>query len=133
MKTEAEMNQHPLSIDPDTPGLYTEERPWGSFTILLDQPHCKVKRIQVLPGQRLSLQMHYKREEHWIITQGGPDITLDEVTQTYRAGDYIFIPKQTKHRIANTGQHPVEFIEVQRGEYFGEDDIVRFQDDYDRV
>lgn len=112
--------------------LYTEHRPWGSFTVLADLPHCKVKRIQVMPGQRLSLQMHYKREEHWIITQGEPDIVLGEETKTYRKGDYVFIPKQTKHRIANTGKEPVEFVEVQLGDYFGEDDIVRFQDDYNR-
>lgn len=98
----------------------------------MDLPVYKVKQIQVMPGHRLSLQLHHKREEHWIITQGDPDITLGEETKTYHTGDYVFIPKETKHRIANTGERPVEFIEIQLGDYFGEDDIVRFQDDYNR-
>lgn len=114
-------------------GLYTEHRPWGSFTVLMDNPDYKVKQIQVLPGHRLSLQMHYKREEHWVIAQGNPLVTLGENTKACAKGDYIFIPKETRHRIANPGSTPVEFIEVQLGEYFGEDDIVRFQDDYDRM
>ncbi len=113
--------------------LYTEHRPWGSFTVLMDLPAYKVKQLQVLPGQRLSLQMHHKREEHWVITQGRPEVTLGEETKAYQAGDYIFIPKETRHRIANPGQEPVELIEIQLGEYFGEDDIIRFQDDYNRA
>jgi mannose-6-phosphate isomerase-like protein (cupin superfamily) len=115
------------------PGLYTEHRPWGSFTVLMDLPAYKVKQIQVLPGQRLSLQMHYKREEHWVITRGEPDVTLGEETLRRKKGDYIHIPFETRHRIANPGTEPVEFIEVQLGTYFGEDDIVRFADDYNRV
>lgn len=125
----------PATIENQAPGaeeLYTEHRPWGSFTVLMDTPAYKVKQLQVLPGHRLSLQMHHQREEHWIITRGTPEVTLDEVTRTYQTGDYIHIPKETKHRIANTGNTPVEFIEVQLGEYFGEDDIVRFADDYNR-
>ncbi len=117
----------------EQPGLYTEQRPWGSFTVLMDLPQYKAKRIQVMPGQRLSLQMHHKREEHWIITVGTAEMTLGEETRTVRRGDYIFIPKETRHRIANTSDSSVEFIEVQLGEYFGEDDIVRFQDDYHRA
>ncbi len=115
-----------------SPGLYTEERPWGSFTVLMDLPNYKVKQIQVLPGHRLSLQLHHQREEHWIITQGTPEVTVGEETLARQKGDYIFIPKETKHRIANSTDSPVEFVEVQLGEYFGEDDIVRFQDDYQR-
>ncbi len=117
---------------PSSEGLYTETRPWGSFTILQDAPHCKVKEIRVLPGHRLSLQMHYKRQEHWIITQGCAEVTVGEETKTYQKGDYIHIPTQAKHRIANTSDDTVTFVEVQLGDYFGEDDIVRFQDDYNR-
>lgn len=128
------MTAHPPPTPPENLGaLYTEERPWGRFTVLMDLPAYKVKRIVVNPGHRLSLQMHYKREEHWIITQGRPEITLGEETRTWHTGDHVHIPKQTKHRIANTGTEPVEFVEVQLGEYFGEDDIVRFQDDYQRT
>ncbi len=129
------MNQPPQLNIPSQPesGLYTEQRPWGSFTVLMDVPAYKVKQIVVLPGQRLSLQLHHQREEHWLITVGSPDVTVGEETQPYKPGDYIFIPKETKHRIANPGTTPVEFIEIQRGEYFGEDDIVRFQDDYNRA
>ncbi len=126
------MTDLPFSSVENMTGLYTEKRPWGSFTVLMDTPTFKVKSLEVLPGQRLSLQMHYKREEHWIITAGNPMITLGEETKSYQKGDYIFIPKQTKHRIGNTGDVPITFIEVQLGEYFGEDDIVRFQDDYNR-
>lgn len=117
----------------NAPGFYTEERPWGSFTVLTDLPFYKVKRLQVLPGHRLSLQLHHKREEHWIITQGHPHITLGEETTAHKPGDYIHIPVETKHRIANQTDTPVEFVEVQLGSYFGEDDIERFADDYNRL
>jgi mannose-6-phosphate isomerase-like protein (cupin superfamily) len=113
-------------------GLYTEQRPWGSFTVLMDLPQYKVKQIIVMPGQRLSLQMHHQREEHWMITAGQGEVTLGEEIIVCKKGDYLHIPKEAKHRIANTGTVPVEFIEVQLGEYFGEDDIIRFQDDYNR-
>lgn len=98
----------------------------------MDTPAYKVKHIVVSPGQRLSLQLHHQREEHWVLTQGEADVTLGEVTSRFGKGDTIHIPVETKHRIACVGDIPVEFIEVQLGTYFGEDDIVRFQDDYDR-
>jgi mannose-6-phosphate isomerase-like protein (cupin superfamily) len=123
----------PAALQDLPPNLYTEQRPWGSFTILMDTPGYKVKMIRVMPGQRLSLQMHYKREEHWIITQGKPQVTVGDETKPYEKGSYIFIPKEARHRIANPCTEPVEFIEVQLGEYFGEDDIVRFEDDYERI
>lgn len=110
-----------------------ERRPWGSFTVLEDQPHYKAKQILVDPGQRLSLQMHHKREEHWIVVRGVAEITVGEKVWQAKAGEYIHIPKGEKHRLANPGTTPVEMIEVQLGEYFGEDDIVRFSDDYQRV
>lgn len=112
--------------------LYTETRPWGQFTVLMDTPQKKVKELQVLPGQRLSLQLHHRREEHWIITEGEAEVTVGESVQVYTSGSHIHIPKETRHRIANRSERPVTLIEVQLGDYFGEDDIVRFQDDYNR-
>jgi mannose-6-phosphate isomerase-like protein (cupin superfamily) len=110
----------------------TETRPWGSFTVLLDAPHTKVKSLAVNPGQRLSLQLHHKREEHWIVVKGQATITVGERTWAANTGEVIFIPMNTQHRLANLSDQPVELIEVQLGQYFGEDDIVRLQDDYQR-
>lgn len=109
-----------------------EDRPWGCFEILYDGPDCKVKRITVKPEQRLSLQLHHKRQEHWTIVSGEGLMTLGDEEFKCKAGDDILIPVEKKHRIANTGQQDLVFIEVQLGSYFGEDDIVRFQDDYSR-
>lgn len=112
--------------------LYEETRPWGLFRILLDLPHTKVKQIVVNPSARLSLQLHHKRQEHWVITKGQATVIVGDTPRQVSAGDTIHIPPETKHRIANEGAEPVEFIEVQLGSYFGEDDIVRFDDDYNR-
>jgi mannose-6-phosphate isomerase-like protein (cupin superfamily) len=109
-----------------------ENRPWGNFLVLLDSPNCKVKRIQVLPGQRLSLQLHHKREEHWVVTQGHPTITLGDKDWQAKPGEYIFIKPEQAHRLSNPTDTLVELVEVQMGSYFGEDDIVRLQDDYNR-
>lgn len=112
----------------------TETRPWGSFTVLKDEPAFKLKQLMVKPGNRLSLQRHQKREEHWLITAGKPDITLNESILSMTARHYIHIPTQAWHRITNpaeTGEN-VEIIELQLGEYFGEDDIERREDDYGR-
>lgn len=112
----------------------TEERPWGSFTVLKDEPTYKMKQLSVKPGNRLSLQRHFKREEHWLITQGQPEITLDDQIHSLQAGGYIHIPLQSWHRITNPkdASENVEIIELQLGNYFGEDDIERSQDDYGR-
>ncbi|MBY0404631.1 MAG: phosphomannose isomerase type II C-terminal cupin domain [Cyanobacteria bacterium] len=117
-----------LSLPPTT-----EDRPWGSFTVLKDEPHYKLKQLLVKPQHRLSLQMHHKREEHWVVTAGEPTITVDEKVWKAKTGEYIHIPKGSKHRLENQGSVQVEIIEVQQGDYFGEDDIVRFEDDYKRV
>jgi mannose-1-phosphate guanylyltransferase/mannose-1-phosphate guanylyltransferase/mannose-6-phosphate isomerase len=109
-----------------------EERPWGRFEVLLDTDHFKSKRITVLPKQTLSYQSHAKRAEHWIVVKGVAEVTLDDVTKTLKAGEHIFIPLGAKHRMANPGQDNLEFIEVQTGTYFGEDDIVRYSDAYGR-
>lgn len=113
-------------------GLDYEERPWGNFLVLRDEPHFKLKQIQVLAGQRLSLQLHHKRLEHWLVTAGTPTITVGEKTWEAQPGEHIFIPQGAQHRLANLTQTLVEIVEVQRGTYFGEDDIERLQDDYQR-
>lgn len=109
-----------------------EERPWGKFEILRDQSHFKSKVIQVDPYQQISYQSHAQREEHWVITKGVGEVVLNDQVIPVKAGTYIHIPLGAKHRIRNTGAQPIEFIEVQLGSYFGEDDIVRYQDDYQR-
>lgn len=110
-----------------------DQRPWGCYEVLSDTPHHKVKRIVVRPGKRLSLQRHKKRSEHWIIVTGYPIVVRDGKEIPLKPGDSIDIPQGTVHRLANPGDTPVVFIEVQMGDYFGEDDIERFEDDYGRV
>jgi mannose-6-phosphate isomerase-like protein (cupin superfamily) len=112
--------------------LSGETRPWGEFLVLSDAPHYKCKQLRVKPGQRLSLQYHYKREEHWIVTQGHPEITVGERTWQAKPGEYIFIPLQAQHRLTNPTDQWVELVEVQLGQSFEETDIVRLQDDYQR-
>ncbi len=109
-----------------------EERPWGWYKVLLDTPTYKVKEILVKPGERLSYQMHYKRSEHWYVVAGEALVTLDDVEILVKSGEYIDIPVEHKHRVANRGGSDMIFIETQTGSYFGEDDIVRFSDDYGR-
>ena len=110
------------------------ERPWGNYTVLDDDaPDHKVKRLVVHPGKRLSYQRHSKRAEHWFIVAGTATVTLDGRVTTVRAGESIDIPREGAHRVANEGDTDVVLIEVQRGTYFGEDDIVRLDDDYGRV
>ena len=111
---------------------HTEERPWGSFENLLDEEYCKVKRIIVKPGQRLSYQYHHERTEHWVIVQGEAIVTLDDEEYEYHIGDVVEIPVGTKHRVQNNETEDLIFIETQTGTYFGEDDIVRIEDDYGR-
>jgi len=109
-----------------------EERPWGNYEVLQDAPKFKVKRICVNPGKRLSLQMHGKRDELWTIVGGEGFIELDHLKLSVEYGDTVDIRRGQQHRIMNTGTKPLIFIEVQTGDYFGEDDIVRYQDDYGR-
>jgi mannose-6-phosphate isomerase-like protein (cupin superfamily) len=114
-------------------GLETDQRPWGSYTVLDDDGTHKVKRIVVLPGKRLSYQRHARRSEHWFIVAGAPRVTLDGTRLDLVAGQSVDIPVGTDHRIENPGTTDVVFVEVQHGEYFGEDDIVRLEDDYGRA
>jgi mannose-6-phosphate isomerase len=110
-----------------------DERPWGNFTVLDEGVGYKVKRIEVLPGKRLSYQKHARRAEHWFIARGVAKVTLDDREIILNAGEYIDIPVGAAHRIENPGGDMVVFIEVQRGDYLGEDDIVRLQDDFGRI
>lgn len=110
-----------------------EERPWGRFEILLNSDNFKSKRILLHPGKQLSYQRHQHRSENWTITRGEGTVTLNDVESIVKAGDHITIVAGTKHRIRNHTDEPLEFIEVQTGTYFGEDDIERFADDFGRV
>jgi mannose-6-phosphate isomerase-like protein (cupin superfamily) len=111
---------------------YKEERPWGWFEILYEEAELKVKRIMVKPGRRLSLQSHERRAENWVIVQGKGLFTLDDRTFDLEPQQSVFIPKKSRHRMENPGRDELVFIEVQTGTYLGEDDIIRFQDDFDR-
>ena len=111
----------------------TETRPWGNYVILLEDNNCKVKKISVNPGQKLSLQSHEKRNELWEIIDGDGEVTLNSDIKPVLAGSIIHIPKKTIHRIENVGNKPLVFIEIQTGDYFGEDDIIRYEDIYGRT
>ena len=109
-----------------------DRRPWGSYTVLEEAPNFKVKRIEVLPGKRLSYQKHSQRAEHWFVVEGTAKVTLDGKDITISAGEAIDIPIGSAHRVENPGDNDLIFIEVQRGTYLGEDDIVRLEDVYGR-
>lgn len=111
----------------------TMYRPWGSYTVLGEGPGYKMKKIVVSPGERLSLQMHYHRSEHWIVIGGTAKVTLGETEQMVHENQSVFIPMSTKHRLENPGRINLEIIEVQNGHYLEEDDIVRFEDVYGRA
>ena len=110
-----------------------DERPWGLYEVLEEGQDYKVKRIEVKPGHRLSLQMHQRRSEHWVIVAGEAIATIGEEEIRLRANETALVPVRTKHRVANPGTGPLIFIEVQCGKYLGEDDITRFEDDYNRT
>lgn len=110
-----------------------DRRPWGSYTVLEEDRGFKVKRIEVLPGKRLSYQKHAQRAEHWFVVEGTAKVTLDDEEITVRAGEAIDIPIGAAHRVENADAGNLVFIEVQRGSYLGEDDIVRLEDDYGRT
>jgi len=112
--------------------METEHRPWGYYEVLADAPDHKVKRIVVFSGKRLSLQRHRRRSEHWYILQGQALATIDDRKITLCPGQAVDIPVGASHRIANRGAVDVAFIEVQTGDYFGEDDIERIEDDFGR-
>ena len=113
--------------------IESEKRPWGSFYVVHDEKEYKIKRIEVLPGKRLSYQFHTKRSESWTIVKGIGSITLDGKVKDYKQGETILIPQGVKHSIENKTNKTIVFIEVQTGSYFGEDDIIRIEDDYNRL
>jgi mannose-6-phosphate isomerase len=117
----------------DVVPLERDERPWGSYEVLEDALTHKVKRIEVRPGQRLSYQRHGRRAEHWFVVRGTGHVTLDGNAVEVGPGDAIDIPRRSAHRIANLGDSMLVFVEVQHGDYFGEDDIERLEDDFGRV
>ena len=110
-----------------------DHRPWGYYVVLADEDDHKVKRIVVKPGKRLSLQRHQKRAEHWYIILGSAIVTLDGFKINLKSGQAVDIPRGAVHRIENTGTEDVTFIEIQTGDYFGEDDIERLEDDFGRI
>ncbi|MBA2848215.1 cupin domain-containing protein [Thermosulfuriphilus ammonigenes] len=112
--------------------MQEDHRPWGYFRVLSDEPDHKVKKIVVYPGKRLSLQLHHHRTEHWFIVKGRALITLGERELNLGPGQAVDIPVETPHRVANQGEEDLVFIEIQTGDYFGEDDIVRLEDDFGR-
>ena len=110
-----------------------QSRPWGEYEILLDEWNVKVKRIRVKPNKRLSYQYHNKRREEWIVVKGNLTIILDDDKVFRYPGESIHIPIGARHRAWNETDEDVIFIEVQTGTYFGEDDIIRLEDDFDRI
>lgn len=110
-----------------------DERPWGNYTVLDEGSGYKVKRIVVLPGKRLSYQKHRHRGEHWMMVQGTGNVTLEGDVIAVPTGATIDIPQGAAHRIENPGTDTLIFIEIQRGDYLGEDDIIRIEDDFGRA
>ena len=110
-----------------------EVRPWGSFIVLDEGDNYKVKRIEVLPEKRLSYQQHSRRSEHWYVVRGTAKVTLNGVETLVNSGEGIDIARETAHRVENPhAEELLVFIETQTGDYFGEDDIVRLNDDFGR-
>lgn len=110
----------------------TTHRPWGSYTVLEEGPRYKIKRIVVNPEQTLSLQLHHHRSEHWVVVRGTAKVTIDDREIYIHENESAYVPKSTLHRLGNPGKVPLEIIEVQNGEYVGEDDIARLEDQYGR-
>jgi mannose-6-phosphate isomerase len=116
----------------DVTAQESSQRPWGYYVVLADMPDHKVKRIHIKPGKRLSLQRHKHRAEHWHIITGTAIVTRNNEQLRLSSGDSVDIPQGAIHRIENPGPNEMYFIEVQQGNYFGEDDIERLEDDFGR-
>ena len=119
--------------DPITQFHLQVHRPWGSYTVLEESRSYKIKRVSVSPGKRLSLQLHRRRSEHWIVVSGTAEIQLGEERFVLSPNESTFVRAGVRHRLRNPGDAPLEVIEVQSGDYLGEDDIVRFDDEYGRA
>lgn len=109
------------------------ERPWGTYETLRIENNYQVKILTIQPGGRLSLQKHVHRSEHWVVVAGSPTLTVNDHTQIYAVNDSIYIPREAVHRIENFAAGPAKIIEVQVGDYLGEDDIIRLDDIYGRT
>lgn len=108
------------------------KRPWGSYQVLLWAKHYKIKKVRVAPGRRLSFQYHLKRSEHWIVVKGQALVTNSSGQYLLMTGQSLYVPKKEAHRLQNPGRRILEIIEIQQGNYLGEDDIVRLNDDFKR-
>ena len=106
--------------------------PWGPYDSLIDGSNYQVKTLNVHPGEKLSLQLHHRRSEHWVVVRGKATVTLGEEEILLNVNESVYIPKETKHSLANNSDELLQIIEVQCGDYLGEDDIVRFEDKYGR-
>lgn len=111
---------------------YWEERPWGRYRVVTEGSGFKIKVIEVDPGMRLSYQSHKHREERWVIMDGSALVTIDGNKERHLRGDTVRIDREGKHRVENAGEGVLRFVEVQLGEYLGEDDIERYEDDFGR-
>ena len=133
-KTKSNSSQSEAKFAPVVPAgvAATEIRPWGSFTTLEEGAGYKIKRIEVNPGHRLSLQMHHHRSEHWIVVSGTARVTCGDEEMILGSNQSTYVPQCTTHRLENPGVINLVLIEVQNGQYLGEDDIIRFSDDYAR-
>ena len=122
-------------MNPSTAAACTDRtaRPWGWFETLSEVPGHKIKRIRVLPGQQISLQRHHQRAEHWVVVRGLAHISVGTRSLKLGVGQHVDIALGEVHRLANRTQEPVEIVEVQFGNYLGEDDIERMSDDYGRT
>jgi mannose-6-phosphate isomerase-like protein (cupin superfamily) len=109
-----------------------DERPWGRYEVLEEREGYKVKRLEVKPGARLSLQRHSRRAEHWVVVRGTADVVCGDRELQLKEGEHIYIPPEFNHRLGNSSDRALTLIEVQLGDYLGEDDIVRLEDDYKR-
>jgi mannose-6-phosphate isomerase len=131
-KTSPNLTESPFTPAVQLGVVATEKRPWGSFTTLEEGTGYKIKRIEVNPGHRLSLQMHHHRSEHWIVVSGTAKVTCGESEMILGSNQSTYVPQCTIHRLENPGVINLVLIEVQNGQYLGEDDIIRFSDDYAR-
>ena len=107
-------------------------RPWGNYSSLAEGDNWQVKKIIVKPGESLSLQLHNQRTEHWIVVSGTAKVEIEGVEKILKKNESVYIPLAAKHRLSNPGNEKLILIEVQSGEYLGEDDIIRFDDNYGR-
>jgi mannose-1-phosphate guanylyltransferase/mannose-6-phosphate isomerase len=126
------VNRYNERNDPVTKFHRQVHRPWGSYTVLEETEIYKIKRVSVKPGQKLSLQLHHHRSEHWVVVSGTAEVELNGETRFLRQGESTFVRSGMRHRLKNPGIIPLEVIEVQLGEYLEENDIVRFDDEYGR-